>query len=169
MFLLTVTATLFFFFNDTATTEIYTLSLHDALPIYDDTTFYGFLAASPAFRSFRHREVFGQVGFGTGGWDTDYPNSMLEILRVVFTAADDDHLSIVGGCQQVPVRLWETEVGSPVHWPAGTSLASLHPGGRPLPAVTRLHRTDPNGITVTDAAGGIRTYRAAVFTAQSWN
>src|SRR2546430_12122471 len=27
----------FFFFNDTATTEIYTLSLHDALPIYDDS------------------------------------------------------------------------------------------------------------------------------------
>src|SRR2546428_2534385 len=26
--------TFFFFFNDTATTEIYTLSLHDALPIY---------------------------------------------------------------------------------------------------------------------------------------
>src|ERR1041385_3225421 len=29
-------ATLCFFFNDTATTEIYTLSLHDALPIYGD-------------------------------------------------------------------------------------------------------------------------------------
>src|SRR5436309_7360814 len=26
---------LYFFFNDTATTEIYTLSLHDALPIFD--------------------------------------------------------------------------------------------------------------------------------------
>src|SRR2546425_12976751 len=26
---------LFFFFNDTATTEIYTLSLHDALPIFE--------------------------------------------------------------------------------------------------------------------------------------
>src|SRR2546430_17420228 len=26
----------FFFFNDTATTEIYTLSLHDALPIYEE-------------------------------------------------------------------------------------------------------------------------------------
>src|SRR5256885_6166551 len=26
----------FFFFNDTATTEIYTLSLHDALPIFAD-------------------------------------------------------------------------------------------------------------------------------------
>src|SRR2546426_4501673 len=28
-----------FFFNDTATTEIYTLSLHDALPIYIPTSF----------------------------------------------------------------------------------------------------------------------------------
>src|SRR2546429_7802145 len=28
---------LFFFFNDTATTEIYTLSLHDALPISVDS------------------------------------------------------------------------------------------------------------------------------------
>src|SRR5260370_3451718 len=28
------TAFTFFFFNDTATTEIYTLSLHDALPIF---------------------------------------------------------------------------------------------------------------------------------------
>src|SRR2546430_6250892 len=29
----------FFFFNDTATTEIYTLSLHDALPIYRRQSF----------------------------------------------------------------------------------------------------------------------------------
>src|SRR3712207_7413404 len=33
---------LFFFFNDTATTEIYTLSLHDALPIWATS------AAAPA-------------------------------------------------------------------------------------------------------------------------
>src|SRR3712207_9302443 len=31
--MLTSTSITFFFFNDTATTEIYTLSLHDALPI----------------------------------------------------------------------------------------------------------------------------------------
>src|SRR5258708_33618146 len=30
----TTSSVSFFFFNDTATTEIYTLSLHDALPIY---------------------------------------------------------------------------------------------------------------------------------------
>src|SRR5256885_9498682 len=34
MSLLPVLMFLFFFFNDTATTEIYTLSLHDALPIW---------------------------------------------------------------------------------------------------------------------------------------
>src|SRR5438132_9885618 len=31
------TSTFFFFFNDTSTTEIYTLSLHDALPIFQTT------------------------------------------------------------------------------------------------------------------------------------
>src|SRR2546429_9168588 len=31
----------FFFFNDTATTEIYTLSLHDALPIFSNPTWNG--------------------------------------------------------------------------------------------------------------------------------
>src|SRR5687768_18518337 len=33
-FLISLLSLFFFFFNDTATTEIYTLSLHDALPIY---------------------------------------------------------------------------------------------------------------------------------------
>src|SRR3712207_9414448 len=31
----------FFFFNDTATTEIYTLSLHDALPIWNEANHCG--------------------------------------------------------------------------------------------------------------------------------
>src|SRR2546422_4844900 len=40
----------FFFFNDTATTEIYTLSLHDALPIYPSgaTLFTSASVTSPA-------------------------------------------------------------------------------------------------------------------------
>lgn len=32
----------------------------------DNQTFYGFLCDSESFKSFRHREIFGQVGFGTG-------------------------------------------------------------------------------------------------------
>ena len=134
----------------------------------DNQTFYGFLCDSPAFASFRHREIFGQVGFGTGGWDTDFPNSILEILRVVYTGADDDHQGIVGGSQLLPLRLWEREPDKPVHWARGSSLKSLHPGGTHRPAVTRLRRTAGNRVTVTDLAGDIRTYPAAVFTAQSW-
>src|SRR2546422_10375679 len=44
----------FFFFNDTATTEIYTLSLHDALPISSSTTFCDLRSISGA-RSRRER------------------------------------------------------------------------------------------------------------------
>src|SRR5690554_7274224 len=44
----------FFFFNDTATTEIYTLSLHDALPISENTlwlTLFGLLFWDELFES----------------------------------------------------------------------------------------------------------------------
>src|SRR3712207_7873359 len=47
---------LFFFFNDTATTEIYTLSLHDALPIW----FWH--AGQPADDVGGHRGVGGRRG-----------------------------------------------------------------------------------------------------------
>ncbi|WP_034274764.1 flavin monoamine oxidase family protein [Haloechinothrix halophila] len=140
---------------------------NELVPRLDDQTFYGFLCQSPSFASFAHREMFGQVGFGTGGWDTDFPNSILEILRVVYTGADDDHRAIVGGSQQLPLRLWERSPDKLVHWPMGTSLASLHDGAT-RPAVTRIHRTAGNRITITDADGGIRTFDSAVFTAQSW-
>src|SRR4028118_232133 len=51
----------FFFFNDTATTEIYTLSLHDALPIYEGGEISFFYAAgqiekSKIFKSFDRSE-----------------------------------------------------------------------------------------------------------------
>src|SRR3712207_9076998 len=48
MILYPVDIMIFFFFNDTATTEIYTLSLHDALPIYVPRTGGGFGGDVPA-------------------------------------------------------------------------------------------------------------------------
>ncbi len=96
----------------------------------DNQTFYGFLCESEAFKSFRHREIFGQVGFGTGGWDTDFPNSILEILRVVYTEADDHHRGIVGGSQQLPLRLWERE-------PRRSSTGRRAPPSPPCTAATR--------------------------------
>src|SRR4029453_4999857 len=51
------------------------------IPIWDERPFYGFIATSDAFmrRSFRHLEIFGQVGFGTGGWDNGFSHSMLGV------------------------------------------------------------------------------------------
>src|SRR2546427_11534508 len=49
----------FFFFNDTATTEIYTLSLHDALPISSQTACQGDGAALQALRRPRRPHLQG--------------------------------------------------------------------------------------------------------------
>jgi tryptophan 2-monooxygenase len=135
----------------------------------DEESFYSFIARAPMFKrlGFRHREIFGQVGFGTGGWDTDFPNSILEILRVVATGADDDHQSIIGGAEQLPRRLWSHAPETLVHWPAGTSLASLH-GHTPRPGVTKITPAAGYHIAITDRYGNEKTYPAAIVTCQVW-
>jgi monoamine oxidase len=132
------------------------------VPLWDERTFYDFVASAPAFQklSFRHREVFGQVGFGTGGWDSDFPNSMLEILRVVAARLDEDQRLVVGGVEQLPRRLWNLAHG-------GVSLNSLH-GGAPRPGVVRLARASADKIAVTDRWGDTRLYGAVLATCQSW-
>ena len=145
-------------------------ALWDALvPLWDDRTFYDFSAQSEALSklSCRHREVCGQVGFGTGGWDSDFPNTMLEILRVVLTGCDEDQHLIVGGVQQVPLGLWAHAPQRITHWPAGTSLASLH-GGATRPGVTAIRRAPSGQLAVTDSWGTERTYPAVLVTCQSW-
>nr|WP_035751195.1 NAD(P)/FAD-dependent oxidoreductase [Arthrobacter sp. 35W] len=145
------------------------------LPEFDEQTFYGFVAASRAFREagFAHREAFGQVGFGTGGWDTDFPNTILEILRVVYTDADDAHRGIVGGAQRLPEALWEHAPSDAAFWPAGTSLKSLHRGS-PRGAVASITRgapteSNPAGdIVLTDRWGHSASYPTAIVTCQTW-
>jgi len=135
----------------------------------DEESFYGFIAKSAAFKrlGFRAREIFGQVGFGTGGWDTDYPNSILEILRVVATGADDDHRSVVGGIEQLPRRLWAHAPATMKHWPAATTLAKLH-AGTPRPGVSRMTPADGGGFAVTDRYGNMAVFPAMIVTCQVW-
>ncbi len=139
------------------------------VPVLDDRTFYGFIAGSRAFsrRSFRHLEVFGQVGFGTGGWDTDFPNSMLEILRVVYTDCEEDQHFVLGGVEQVPRRLWSHVPARMAHWPAGTSLSRLHRGA-PRPGVSRIERGAAGQFRVIDRWGHNDTFDAVLVTCQSW-
>jgi tryptophan 2-monooxygenase len=136
---------------------------------WDERTFYDFVTSSRAFASlsFRHREVFGQVGFGTGGWDSDFPNSMLEILRVNVTGQDENQFLIEGGVEQVPQRLWRHQPGDCAHWPADASLSGLN-GGAPRPGVTRLRRLADGRIEVTDAWGRAEGFQAVLVTCQSW-
>ena len=147
---------------------------NDLLPELDEQTFYGFIAGSKSFKDagFAHREAFGQVGFGTGGWDTDFPNSILEILRVVYTDADDQHRLITGGAQRLPEALWKHAPSGMVHWPEGTSLSSLH-SGSPRGAVDRIVRANSGDLPagrflVRERWGREAAYPAVVTTCQSW-
>lgn len=110
---------------------------------------------------------FTEVGFGTGGWDSDFPNSMLEILRVVLTGCDEDQHLMVGGAQQVPLGLWRHAPEAMRHWPAGTTLARLH-GGAPRPGVRAIERAGNGALRITDQWGSVREYPAALVTCQSW-
>lgn len=144
---------------------------NELVPLLDDMSFSHYLATSKAFSAlpFEYREAFGLVGFGTGGWDTNFPDSMLEILRVVYGGAEDDQQRILCGAQRLPQLLWQHAPEQLAHWPAGTSLASLH-GGSPRGAVRRIRRPGGPGATieVTDRWGRTATYPAVVATCQSW-
>lgn len=123
------------------------------IPLWDDRSFYEFVASSDEFSalSFRHREVFGQVGFGTGGWDSDFANSMLEILRVVVTECDSHQELIIGGAEQIPRGLLDA-VSS----------------GQHRGAVAALRRKSPDRIEVVEADGLARDYPAVLVTCQTW-
>ncbi|MEM7172090.1 MAG: NAD(P)/FAD-dependent oxidoreductase [Pseudomonadota bacterium] len=135
---------------------------------WDERSFYDFIASSAAFQklSFRHREVFGQVGFGTGGWDSDFPNSMLEILRVNVTECDDHQRFMLGGVEQVPQKLWRHQPRYMDHWTKGTHLAALN-NGATRPGAKRIFRDDADRLCVTDRWGRTESFEAIVTTCQS--
>ncbi len=145
---------------------------NDLVPRWDDRTFYDFVASSKAFSSlsFHHREVFGNVGFGTGGWDSDYPNSMLEIFRVVMTNCDEDQRLVVGGGEQVPRGIWRHPASAVAHWPSGTSLASLHSGAPRACYVAKIARdaTMAGSRSPTPVLGIPAGTRQVLATRQSW-
>src|SRR2546430_10073062 len=85
----------FFFFNDTATTEIYTLSLHDALPIYGSAKpFVALLAFAGREQQSARRRMLSlpcplRVG-SAGRWIHIVPS---DTLRISYTL-DNDHPAI---------------------------------------------------------------------------
>lgn len=74
-------------------------------------------------------DLFGQIGFGTGGWNTDYPNCFLEVLRVLYTGLDTNHKLMLDGSSELPTRLWsrapDTFGDVMAYWPVGTTVQGL--------------------------------------------
>src|SRR2546429_114375 len=77
-------AAFFFFFNDTATTEIYTLSLHDALPISARPSRVGRRGGPLAVRGRRHQPRAGRPEVGEDRKSTRLNSSHGYISYAVF-------------------------------------------------------------------------------------
>src|SRR2546425_3157885 len=86
----------FFFFNDTATTEIYTLSLHDALPIS-----HGRSTAAPATR----REPSGPEALGEKAHDTRAKLLDRERLLEKIVGRSEEHTSELQSLAYLVCRL----------------------------------------------------------------
>src|SRR5687768_17957082 len=69
----------FFFFNDTATTEIYTLSLHDALPIFEEALPFG----RPEVRALRAGDGDGISGALGGPRSEEHTSELQSRLHLV--------------------------------------------------------------------------------------
>ena len=119
-------------------------------------------------RSFHHREVFGQVGFGTGGWDSDYPNSMLEILRVVRHQLRRGPALHRGRGRAGAARPVETvSPSNMVHWPRG-HVARKTACRCAAPGVTRIAARSGRQDRRHRPLGRHQLYDAVLVACQSW-
>src|SRR5256885_13671405 len=86
---------IFFFFNDTATTEIYTLSLHDALPIYAAKARIARVAITEVERQLLHQRLFPEHRYQQLA--EDFPDVRVAPAgehRPVGEAVPDDHAGV---------------------------------------------------------------------------
>src|SRR3712207_7312317 len=98
---------IFFFFNDTATTEIYTLSLHDALPIYDICGLGG-EQCNPEFAVTRLPLEFSNVPTSEGCELVRvrrHPAALLDIGELEIHARSEEHTSELQSRQYLVCRL----------------------------------------------------------------
>src|SRR5207342_3600467 len=81
----------FFFFNDTATTEIYTLSLHDALPIWSDfcVLFRGNFQSRALEKALQLLRVPYHLAGGTAFLDRGEVKDAMAWLRLIANPDDD--------------------------------------------------------------------------------
>lgn len=108
-------------------------------------------------------DLFGSMGLGTGGFDSVFPVSFLEIFRLLVCRWEVDQRLIKGGVSKIPESFWQNERLCQ-KW-GSISIKKLN-DGMPFGAVTRIQTPDnPDGkIQVTDEQGHTRFYEAVIIT-----
>src|SRR6185437_3302722 len=98
----------FFFFNDTATTEIYTLSLHDALPILVSDAYAG--GGCPRCGATLHaRKPYAfkvTASLVAAGFLLYIPANALPVLTLVSFGHEQSNTIITGVLELIRNRLW---------------------------------------------------------------
>lgn len=126
---------------------------------YANKTFYGVLQEYGITKEDIH--LFGSLGFGTGGFDSMFPISFIEILRLVGCKWEVDQRLIKGGVDQIAMNFW-TELTDSLYW--GKQCVRDLNEGKPLPAVKEIFTPAYTGddVVLTDVTGAVRKFAAVV-------
>jgi len=106
-------------------------------------------------------DLFGSLGIGTGGFDSMFPISFLEIFRLAALGWETDQRLVKGGVGLIPESFWNTPCPSPYF--GNTSVKALNKG-QPLGAVTQIRTRPGEKIGITDINGHTETYEAVILT-----
>jgi hypothetical protein len=108
-------------------------------------------------------KLFGMLGLGTGGFDSLYRISFLEILRLKVCKWEDDQRLIRGGSFRLPWSFWSVRRNC-FHW-GEMSVQSLN-NSRPHPTVKEMYTPpDPSGkVKIVDIYGNAEKYAAVIVT-----
>ena len=108
-------------------------------------------------------DLFGSMGLGTGGFNSMFPISFLEIFRLMVCKWEVDQRIVKGGVSRIPESFWEQNRLCR-HW-GKMNIKTLN-NGQPLGAVARIHTPDAfdEKIKITDINGNTRSYEAVILT-----
>jgi monoamine oxidase len=128
---------------------------------YADKSFYQVLIEHGLTR--QEIKYFGSLGLGTGGFDSLYHISFIEILRLTVCQWDTDQRLVKRGVAQIPEAFWANQHQC-FYW--GMSSVKQLNSGQPLSAVKEIYTPhDPLGkVSITDSNGSIEKYDAVIVT-----
>ena len=102
----------FFFFNETATTEIYTLSLHDALPIYVELVVCApVLERSPVLTDEDLLEIMSSTPVqGALSAISKRRNLSADLSDAIYNSADEDAIGVMLGNTSAQIQIGRAHV-----------------------------------------------------------